>query len=56
MIIEEKESWTNHRKSLKWLMKEKESPGRNNMFEGDLDAKEQIDQELNKERLNEAPG
>ena len=37
-------------------MKEKESPGRNNMFEGDLDAKEQIDQELIKEHLNEAPG
>ena len=40
----------------KWLMKEKESPGRNNMFEGDLDAKGQIDQELIKEHLNEAPG
>ena len=37
-------------------MKEKESPGRNNMFEGDLDAKGQIDQELIKEHLSEAPG
>ena len=37
-------------------MKEKASPGRINMFEGDLDAKEQIDQELIKEHLNEAPG
>ena len=27
-------------------MKEKESPGRTNMLEGDLDAKEQIDNEL----------
>ena len=37
-------------------MKENESPGRNNMFEGDLDAKEQRDHELIKEHLNEAPG
>ena len=29
---------------------------KNNMFEGDLDAKEQIDHELIKEHLNEAPG
>ena len=29
---------------------------RTNMLEGDLDAKEQIDHELIKEHLNEAPG
>ena len=38
-----------------WLMKENESLGRNNMFEGDLDAKEQRDNELIKEHLNGAP-
>ena len=40
-------------------MKENEAPRRSrrtNMLEGDLDAKEQIDQELIKEHLNEAPG
>ena len=37
-------------------MKETESPGRNNMFEGDLDAKEQIDQDLIKEYLTDASG
>ena len=40
-------------------MKENESPGRirrTNMLEGDLYAKEQIDHELIKEHLNEAPG
>ena len=41
------------------MTKENESPGRirrTNMLEGDLDAKEQIDHELIKEHLNEAPG
>ena len=37
-------------------MKENESLGRNNMFEGDLDTKEREELDLIKEHLNEAPG
>ena len=36
-------------------MKENESPGRNNMFEGDLERRELRDCELIEEYLNEAP-
>ena len=56
MIIKEKNLEQTTVRIRKWLTKENESPGRNNMFEGDLDAKEQIDHELIKEHLNEAPG
>ena len=56
MINEEKNLERTTFRIGKWLMKENESLGRSNMFEGDLDAKEQIDQELIKEHLNEAPG
>ena len=55
MIIKEKVSEGTTVRIRKWLMKENESPRRNNMFEGDLDAKEQRDHEMIKEHLNEAP-
>ena len=58
MIINEKESWTNHRKNSKMTDEKEWITGKNwkNKYAwGNLDAKEQRDHELIKEHLNEAP-
>ena len=58
MIIKEKESWTNHRKISKLTDEREWITGKNEMIKyalGDLDAKEQRDNEPIKEHFNEAP-